>query len=231
MSKQAIKRIINRDIKDIQELELNKQGIYIEFNEENMLEAQAMIIGPKDTPYQHGFLFFDIIFPTNYPWAPPIVYYISTSRLRIHPNLYVGRSSNNFRGKVCLSILNTWTGPKWTTVMTISSVLLSIQSLLISNPITNEPGFEKCENKLSTMYNHIVQYDTFSTLIYTNRNIPIYKFKIFKPIIDSYLEDNLQEIKQLLNTLYEKNPKSINIIIGVYRINGKISYKNLLNLI
>ena len=32
-------------------------GIYIEFNEENMLEAVAMIKGPDDSVYKNGILF------------------------------------------------------------------------------------------------------------------------------------------------------------------------------
>ena len=53
----------------------------------------------------------------------------------VNPNLYEN-------GKVCLSILGTWSGPGWTTACTLSSVLLSIQSLLNENPIHNEPGWE-----------------------------------------------------------------------------------------
>ena len=33
-------------------------------------------------------------------------------------------------GKVCLSILGTWSGPSWTHTMDITIVLLTIQSLL-----------------------------------------------------------------------------------------------------
>ena len=35
----AIKRIINKDIKSIEHNKLNEQGIYIEFNEQDMLSA------------------------------------------------------------------------------------------------------------------------------------------------------------------------------------------------
>ena len=59
MSK-AVKRIINKDIKSIEHNKLNDQGIYIEFNEENMLEARAMIIGPTESLYEGGYLFFNI---------------------------------------------------------------------------------------------------------------------------------------------------------------------------
>ena len=65
----AIKRIINKDIKSIEHNKLNEQGIYVEFNEENMLQARAMILGPKDSLYEDGYLFFYINFPKNYPFS------------------------------------------------------------------------------------------------------------------------------------------------------------------
>ena len=135
MSASAIKRIINKDIKEIHKMNLYELGIHIHFDEENMLQAKAIIIGPKNTPYENGALYFKIVFPTNYPFAPPKVSYLSSSRYRIHPNLYVGKPCDNFEGKVCLSILNTWSGPKWTSIMHIGSILVSIQSLLDDNPI------------------------------------------------------------------------------------------------
>jgi ubiquitin-protein ligase len=125
MSK-SIKRIINKDLKSIEYYKLNEQGIYIEFNESNMLEAHAMIIGPKNTLYEGGYLFFNINFPKNYPYSPPDVSYVSRGNIRIHPNLYVKHHKSGF-GKVCLSILGTWSGPQWTTIMDISTILLSIQ--------------------------------------------------------------------------------------------------------
>ena len=66
MSKNAIKRICQRDIKSIQTNKLNEMGIFIEFNEENLLEAVAMItVGPKDSIYKNGVLFFKILFPND----------------------------------------------------------------------------------------------------------------------------------------------------------------------
>ena len=135
----AVKRILSKDMRAVEEQKLNSLGIYIHFNEENILEANAMIVGPKDSLYEGGFLFFKIKFPKNYPFSPPDVVYVSRNRVRIHPNLYVSSGTGGY-GKVCLSILGTWSGPKWTTIMDISTVLLSLQSLLDSNPLSHEPG-------------------------------------------------------------------------------------------
>jgi len=67
-----------------------------------------LIIGPADTPYANGCFLFDIFLPTNYPSAPPTVHFLTTGggRIRFNPNLYEC-------GKVCLSLLGTWSGPSW----------------------------------------------------------------------------------------------------------------------
>jgi ubiquitin-conjugating enzyme E2 O len=59
--------------------------------------------------------------------------------LRLNPNLYE-------KGKVCLSLLNTWSGrknEKWTPgVSTMLQVLVSIQGLILNaKPYFNEPGY------------------------------------------------------------------------------------------
>ena len=138
-SKNAIKRILSKDIKEIEKNKLHEMGIFIEFNEDNFLEAKAMIIGPEETLYEGGILFFKIFFPINYPFSPPDVCYIARNRVRIHPNLYT-RHHKTGHGKVCLSILGTWSGPKWTSVMDVSTVLITIQSILDNNPLLHEPG-------------------------------------------------------------------------------------------
>ena len=82
----SIKRIISRDMKSIKESKLSESGIFIEFNELDITEAYAMIIGPKDTCYENGLLYFKINFPSNYPYSPPKVLYLSRGSIRIHPN-------------------------------------------------------------------------------------------------------------------------------------------------
>ena len=228
MSTKAIKRIINKDIKEINKLNLNEQGIYINFDEENMLFANAIIIGPKDTPYENGVLFFRIIFPNDYPFSPPKVSYISSSKYRIHPNLYVGKPFNNFEGKVCLSIINTWSGPKWTTVMHIGSVLLSIQSLLDKNPLRNEPGFESEDGLRNKKYNQVVQYDTINHLIFKNCFYIPSEFKSFEPVIKKHCYGKKKEIKEKIIELSKINKKEKEIFLDVYSLKLNINYKELI---
>ena len=221
----AIKRIVNKDLKEVQKMKLDELGIHIQFNEENMLQAKAIIIGPKDTPYENGILYFKIQFPTNYPFSPPKVNYISSSKYRIHPNLYVGKPSEDFKGKVCLSILNTWSGPKWTTVMHIGSVLVSIQSLLDENPLRNEPGFEKEKSLRNTNYNRVVEYDTYQQLIYKNCFLTSSEFKIFEEIIQEHIKKNKETILSKLDHLCKKNPKEKKISLDIYNIYINLDYQ------
>jgi ubiquitin-protein ligase len=133
----SLNKRIPREVGDAQAETMRAAGIYYWADEANLRSGRAMIIGPPDTPYEGCPLVFQFALPGNYPFDPPAVQILtSDGTTRFHPNLYV-------QGKVCLSILGTWTGPKWSAVMTISTVLSSIQSLLEANPLTNEPGYEK----------------------------------------------------------------------------------------
>ena len=85
-------------------------------NNDNMFEWEAFIIGPDDTPYQGGSFKLKITFPQNYPFKPPIIYFVTKI---YHCNI-------NHSGGICLDILNT----NWSPALTISKVLLSICSLL-----------------------------------------------------------------------------------------------------
>ena len=224
MSKQAIKRIAIRDMREVDKMNLNELGIYVHFNEENIMEAYALIIGPKDTPYENGILYFNINFPSNYPFSPPKVQYYSTSKYRIHPNLYVGRSHNNFLGKVCLSAINTWSGPKWTSIMHIGSVLLSIQSLLDNNPLHNEPGFENEKGKRNDIYNEIVEYDTYQQLIIRNcSDVPL-NFKCFENVIRDHLHKEKQNILNKIDITSQNKKNKEKISINIYNLSLVVDY-------
>ena len=83
---------------------------------EDLLQWQATIMGPEDSPYTGGVFFLSIHFPTDYPFNPPKIAF--TTRI-YHPNI-------NSNGSICLDILKS----KWSPALTISKVLLSICSLL-----------------------------------------------------------------------------------------------------
>jgi len=208
MEKNAVKRILNKDIKEIKNQKLDELGIYIDFNEENLLQARAMIVGPKDSLYEGGFLFFNINFPKNYPFSPPDVTYVSRNKIRMHPNIYVGSGTNGF-GKVCLSILGTWSGPKWTSIMDISTVLLTLQSLLDNNPLHHEPGQENNKSKENSMYNEVIKYESINTLFLENMKNEKIKYN---DTITKFLEEKKLEPRKVIN-------------FSFYRINTIIDYR------
>ncbi|KAH7727747.1 baculoviral IAP repeat-containing protein 6-like isoform X4 [Aphelenchoides avenae] len=129
-------------------------SVFIRASEERL---DVLITGPAATPYSNGCFEFDVHFPKNYPDVPMMVTLTTTGNgsVRFNPNLY-----ND--GKVCLSLLNTWSGrpeERWSSNSSLLQVLVSIQSLifvgrfvfafarkyesLVEDPFFNEPGFER----------------------------------------------------------------------------------------
>jgi ubiquitin-conjugating enzyme E2 Z len=105
--------------------------------EANHRHLSVLLVGPPDTPYCRAPFRLALTVPDLYPTEPPQALWGTTDagRARFGPNLY----SN---GKVCLSILGTFSGPSWAPSMRIETVLTSVRSLLHSTPYLNEPGFE-----------------------------------------------------------------------------------------
>ncbi|KAA8894127.1 ubiquitin-conjugating enzyme/RWD-like protein [Sphaerosporella brunnea] len=123
--------------------EINKSSdlsIAVACRDVDVRSVRAIILGPPDTPYEFGFFEFSLKFGRDYPAKAPAVNALTTNsgRARFNPNIYAG-------GKVCLSILGTWRGERseeWSSAQGLESILISIQSLMSSNPYENEPGFE-----------------------------------------------------------------------------------------
>lgn len=131
---------------------------------DNLNIFSFVITGPKDTPYHNGIYEFHAYFPKTYPNSEPKVLLDTTGNasVRFNPNLYNC-------GKVCLSLLGTWSGQdgeSWNkSTSTFLQVLVSIQSLiLVEQPYFNEPGWERQmhtnEGKMKSFnYNDLIRLE------------------------------------------------------------------------
>lgn len=221
ITQQAKKRLI-KDVSSIYKTPLNDQGIYYIHDDSDMLKGYAMIIGPKDTPYENGYYFFKFTFPHNYPTYPPTVTYMTNDgRTRFNPNLYRN-------GKVCVSVLNTWKGEGWTSCQTIRTILLTLVTLLNDTPLLNEPGIKKCNIDYDS-YQEIIQYKNIEHAIYnmiSKTSIPNDFISFYPFMVEHFLKEN----QNILNAIkkYEKNhPTSYTIKTSIYRMNIRVNWKKL----
>ncbi|EFA84855.1 ubiquitin-conjugating enzyme E2 [Heterostelium album PN500] len=93
--------------------------------ENNILQWQAVIFGPEDTPWEGGTFKLSLQFSEEYPNDPPQVKFLSKM---FHPNVYTD-------GAICLDILQN----QWSPIYDIAAILTSIQSLLC-DPNPNSPA-------------------------------------------------------------------------------------------
>ncbi|XP_071691937.1 probable ubiquitin-conjugating enzyme E2 26 isoform X2 [Rutidosis leptorrhynchoides] len=176
-------RILEKDLPDT---------IFVRVYESRMDILRAVIIGAEGTPYHDGLFFFDVCFPSSYPNSPPLVKYHSGG-LRINPNLYNC-------GKVCLSLLNTWSGglkEKWLPgTSTMLQVLVSIQGLILNTkPYFNEPGFAHSNGtphgeKQSLQYNENTLILSLKTMVYTMNKPP----KNFEDLVVGHFRNRVRDI-------------------------------------
>lgn len=167
-------------------------SIFVRVYESRIDLLRAVIIGAEGTPYHDGLFFFDFFFPSGFPNVPPHVYYHSGG-LRLNPNLYNC-------GKVCLSLLNTWSGnknEKWLPgVSTILQVLVSIQGLILNTmPYFNEPGYARLSGSAegemrSLRYNEDTFLLSLRTMVYLIRRPP----KSFEDFVKGHFCSRAQDI-------------------------------------
>ena len=219
MSNRASKRILN-DIKILKLSNLEKENIYVSSDDDNIFKMKALIVGPpiKNAPYRGGFYFFDITFPNNYPLDPPkVIFSTLNNAVRFNPNLYVN-------GKVCLSVLNTWGGPSWTSCHSIKDILIILQSLLHENPIQNEPGYEKCIGEKSEKLNIVLAYYNIKVAVIQMIEKTPPCFEIFKDIMITYFVKNIDTYNKFISE-YEKYDGQ-NIKSSLYCMYLKYDIKN-----
>jgi ubiquitin-protein ligase len=137
---------------------------YIDKQKPNCI--RFILNGPRDTPYSNGLFIFDTYCGHNYPTLPPDIRLMNTNGHRFNPNFYAD-------GKICLSLLGTYSGStpheseKWNPKLSsLSQVIISIQAnIFVDHPYFNEQGFEKYRgtekgNEKSKNYNEMLRYST-----------------------------------------------------------------------
>ena len=132
-----------------------------------------MIQGPARTPYEDGLFFFDFQLSADYPRAPPICHYHSYVTDRLNPNLYED-------GKVCVSLLGTWSGKgteTWTPNSNLLQLLVSIQGLIlgkVSSALRNVTLDHFMNKKLS----YILRAKSFMACFFTSLVLLVIKDQI-----------------------------------------------------
>ena len=216
IKKETIKRLAS-DVKDIMKNPLISEGIHYVHDEDDILLGKALIIGPSDTPYANGYYFFKFKFPADYPYSPPhVTYHTNDGITRFNPNLYRN-------GKVCLSILNTWRGPQWTSCQTIRSILMCLcGSVLNDEPLLNEPGITKNHADYKN-YLDSIRYKNYETAILgmLNSDYIQQQFTDFYSIIVNHFLENYDII---INQLNKDAIDDAIISISIYKMTTSIKY-------
>lgn len=220
ISRDTIHRLA-KDVKQIMKEPLDENGIYYFHDDTDMLKGRAMIVGQKDTPYYGGYYFFSITFPSDYPFSPPNVSFLTNGDgIRFNPNLYIN-------GKVCVSILNTWAGEQWSSCQNIKSMLLTISTLLCKDPLLNEPGFTK-KHRCFQNYTNIIEFKNIDVAVIKmlTKHFPYFPngFECFEEIMKTEFEKNKQGIRDFLISKKDEFPEPTLFRIQLYKMNTDTIY-------
>ena len=173
-------------------------NIFSHIENDDVQTLKILIVGPDDSPYHGGFFLFKVNFPSDFPFSPPIVKFITAIHhqgCRLHPNLYQ-------EGKVCLSILNTWGNNEWSPALTLEKVFLTIQGLLDSNPIANEPGYHTrtLKSPEAQSYYQVALYRTLKVAVldmFVHPLLPVEFKNVMTKYFKEHRDDYLKQIDKL----------------------------------
>uniref|UniRef100_A0A1I8AGB2 UBIQUITIN_CONJUGAT_2 domain-containing protein n=2 Tax=Steinernema glaseri TaxID=37863 RepID=A0A1I8AGB2_9BILA len=130
-------KALAKELKDCKDSPI--EGFTVDASEDNLFHWNVGIYGPPCTIYQGGYFKASITFPSNYPFAPPSVRFLTQL---FHPNVYEN-------GDLCISILHPpiddpMSGElpceRWNPTQNVRTVLLSVIALL------NEPNISSPAN-------------------------------------------------------------------------------------
>ena len=215
----ATKRIL-RDISELETKLYSDLGIYYIADEKNIHKGFGCIFGPKDTPYEDCPMLFSFDIGTDFPFNPPKVLFRTYDGItRFHPNMYK-------EGKVCLSILGTWEGPSWTSSSKLSSILVTLQSLMDSDPILHEPGYKLPSQEMKEGYAKYVEHACIQYILErAEKSVQPDAFLVFQEIYKQRLPEILLRLESRLLSLVKEEKTFINL---PYQLFGKTNYSNLL---
>jgi len=112
-------------------------------SEDDFFNWEAIIEGPKDTPFEGGVFLAKLTFPSDYPLSP---FKMKFDPPLFHPNVYPD-------GNVCISILHTGedkTGyelasERWSPVQSVEKVILSVVSMLAEPNLESGANIDCCK--------------------------------------------------------------------------------------
>ena len=115
---------MSRIMREINNLYKLNDNIYeIIYFDDIKLKLVVNFIGPKDTPYEDIHITVNFIYPSVYPFKPPLIFITPI----FHPNI-------TSTGAL---IISTLTGNDWSPALNLISILWTITSLL-HEPLTCE---------------------------------------------------------------------------------------------
>mmetsp|Transcript_44545 Transcript_44545/g.109366 ORF Transcript_44545/g.109366 Transcript_44545/m.109366 type:complete len:204 (-) Transcript_44545:35-646(-) len=92
-------------------------------SEDNLLVWHYVLLGPEDSPYDGGVYHGQLVFPHDYPHAPPAIY-MSTPSGRFEIDT-----------KLCLS-MSDFHPESWSPAWSVSSILVGLLSFMLESEIT-----------------------------------------------------------------------------------------------
>nr|XP_050024081.1 ubiquitin-conjugating enzyme E2 Z-like [Dermacentor andersoni]XP_050025083.1 ubiquitin-conjugating enzyme E2 Z-like [Dermacentor andersoni] len=127
-------------------------GIFMAPHENDITSLDAIAMGAANTPYEGGFFHFYLECTSEYPLKPPKALFMTTDAGRLKFNEHLYRD-----GSICLSTLNTF-GQTWSPALSLSSLLLSIQSLLCELP-------KFADEERSKQFEAVIRHETMRVAV------------------------------------------------------------------
>ena len=199
-------------------------GIFYAVNEQDIHKGYACVFGPADSPYEDCPMLYEFTIPSTFPFDNPQVQFRTyDGKTRFHPNMYVD-------GKCCLSILGTWSGPRWASTMRLSTILITLQSLMDNNPILHEPGYANPSAQMAQEYRDRVEHACIHYILERAETQPFKQPAAFQPFQEQFRErlpGVLDRLESRLHKLLEKGEKQFQGL--AYQMSGMTQYQTLLN--